>query len=280
MGAYRDNFEALRGQVESLERDIERAERNSDRHEALRRELEAKIKQLETARIEEVERQAGAARIRRRAVAAGIFAGAALAAAGYQAVTHWPTAAATAPVGLGAIPASSAQGRATVWFRAIRPRCNSVEVTVAVRESPAPPDVSGQSRLAACFALAGRIDESRLVIDALPVFSSRSAAAQVVFQAVHPVADAGDDVAAGPAMEMVVHYTPGNYMAVYHAGMSAFRLGRDEDARTWLDRFLEMYRSQDVWRTRATNALTEMRSRPAEDCDETCLRNRRTFPVD
>jgi hypothetical protein len=145
----------------------------------------------------------------------------------------------------------------SVWFRQVRPYCNSVEVDVVVRRNPAPPTVLGQGFRAACFALAGRIDDARRVIDALPQ-ESRGRAAGIVFEVGHPVADAGDDRAAGPIMELVIDYVPDHYMALYHAGMAEYMLGQHALARKNLVAFLEIYRAGDGWVTNAREVLARI----------------------
>ena len=103
--------------------------------------------------------------------------------------------------------------------------------------------------------------EKVAAIDALPA-RARPQAAGTLFRLIHPVADSGDEVAAGPAMELVIAYQPSNFMAVYHAGMSAHKNGRVERARTLLRRFLTMYNnSNDGWRSRAQRALAEIAAR-------------------
>jgi hypothetical protein len=91
------------------------------------------------------------------------------------------------------------------WFAAARPTCNAVEVEVSQRQHPAPKTVEGQGYSAACYALAGRIDSARAVINRLPT-GDRTRAAGIVFNVGHPVADAGDDRSAGPIMELVLEY--------------------------------------------------------------------------
>ena len=170
-------------------------------------------------------------------------------------------AASTAP-GAGTVPAAGAgpsggASDASVWFRRVRPYCNSVEVDVVVRGTPAPATVEGQGFLAACYALAGRIDAARRVIDALPV-SSRARAAAIVFGVGHPVADAGDDRAAGPIMELVIDYIPAHYMALYHAGMAEYMLGQHALARRNLTAFLGIYRTNDGWTSNAREVLARI----------------------
>jgi hypothetical protein len=146
---------------------------------------------------------------------------------------------------------------ASVWFRRVRPYCNSVEVDVVLRNTPAPATLQGQGFRAACLALAGRTDESRRVIDALSK-ESRATAAGIVFEVGHPVADAGDDRAAGPIMELVIDYWPDHYMALYHAGMAEYMLGQHALARKNLEAFLRIYQTGDGWVTNAREVLARI----------------------
>ena len=148
-------------------------------------------------------------------------------------------------------------GEAEQWFRRMRPYCNSVEVAVVERQTPAPSSVYGAGYDAACFALAGRIDDARRRIDKLPA-ADRYRAAGIVFEVGHPVADAGDDLAAGPIMELVVDYWPNHYMALYHAGMAEYMLGQFELARHSLNNFLKAYSPNDGWRSNAIDVLKRM----------------------
>jgi hypothetical protein len=86
-------------------------------------------------------------------------------------------------------------------------------------------------------------------------------AAGVVFNVAHPVADAGNDAAAGPIMELVVEFWPNHYMALYHAGMARLGLGDDGGAAEYLVRFLEHYELQDGWTSSARMALEELGAR-------------------
>ena len=148
-------------------------------------------------------------------------------------------------------------GAAGEWFAQVKPFCNAVEVEVRQQQLPAPSGVEGAGYSAACYALAGKIDRAQEVIDRLAK-DERSQAAGIVFEIGHPVADAGDDQSAGPIMRLVVGYQPGNYMALYHAGMSEYILGQLDFARTHLERFLELYRSEDGWRNNALDVLKRM----------------------
>ncbi|HEX3235650.1 MAG TPA: hypothetical protein VHR41_15745 [Gemmatimonadales bacterium] len=148
-------------------------------------------------------------------------------------------------------------GAAGEWFSQVKPFCNSVEVEVRQQQLPAPSGVEGAGYSAACYALAGKIERAQEVIDRLSS-RDRSQAAGIVFAIGHPVADAGDDQSAGPIMRLVVSYQPGNYMALYHAGMSEYILGQRDFARTHLERFLQLYSSEDGWRKNAEDVLGRM----------------------
>src|SRR5687768_6389537 len=81
------------------------------------------------------------------------------------------------------------------WFDGVRARCNPVEVEVTISSNPPPSDWESQAYAAACYALAGKIERAAERIDALDA-DRRGAAADIVFNVGHPVADAGDDDAA------------------------------------------------------------------------------------
>lgn len=142
------------------------------------------------------------------------------------------------------------------WFRRVKPYCNSVEIGF-VRGMPAPAGVDGAGFEAACFALAGRIDDSRRIIDRLSA-DDRARAAGIVFEVGHPIADAGDDRAAGPIMELVVDYWPNHYMALYHAGMAEYMLGQSALARKNLEAFRRIYNENDGWRSNADDVLRRL----------------------
>ncbi|HVE80121.1 MAG TPA: hypothetical protein VNA89_14740, partial [Gemmatimonadaceae bacterium] len=161
------------------------------------------------------------------------------------------------PGGDGPAPAVAARSDAAQWFRRMKPYCNAVEVTVLQRQTPAPSTLEGQGYRAACYALAGRIDDARRVIDALPP-KERWRAAGIVFDVGHPVADAGDDRSAGPIMELVIDYWPNHYMALYHAGMAEYMLGQHALARQNLQEFLRVYEPQDGWRSNAREILARL----------------------
>jgi tetratricopeptide (TPR) repeat protein len=143
------------------------------------------------------------------------------------------------------------------WFESVRQRCNPVEVETWMGWQPAPSTSDGEMYKAACYALAGKVERAGEVIDALPE-ESRYVAAGVVFEAGHPAADAGDDIAAGPLMELVVEYWPNHYMALYHAGAARFDVGDYAIARGYLERFLVEYHEDDGWTGSARAMLTQI----------------------
>lgn len=147
---------------------------------------------------------------------------------------------------------------AAAWFQQVRGFCNPVDVVTRMRWQPAPQTDEGRMYEAACYALAGRIVEARASIQALPN-DQQYRAAGVVFNAGHPAADAGDELAAGPLMELVVEFWPNHYMALYHAGAAAYQRGDSELAQGYLTRFLEHYGVEDGWRSSAVSMLDSIR---------------------
>ncbi len=143
------------------------------------------------------------------------------------------------------------------WFESVRPRCNALEVELTMQNSPPPEGWEGQAWGASCWAVAGRLDKAKLVLDALPA-DQRYAAAGIVFNVGHPIADAGDDRSAGPIMQLVVEYQPDNYMALYHAGMSYYAVGEPALAKKHLEDFLQRYSEQDGWRSNALEVLKRL----------------------
>jgi hypothetical protein len=182
---------------------------------------------------------------------------------GYVGLCAWAVSGRARPAGEDAPPATEGAGVAragrppsgpAAWFARVRPRCNAVEVSLAMASTPPPAGDQGAAYQAGCYALAGRIDDARRVIDGLDA-SARAGAAGIVFGIVHPVADAGDDRSAGPMMRLVLEYWPDNFMAVYHAGMSEAAVGDHARARAHLRRFLELYRTDDGWTRNAREVL-------------------------
>ena len=152
------------------------------------------------------------------------------------------------------------------WFAAMKPYCNQVEVDVRERYSPPPNTSEGAGYAAACFALAGKIDRARQIIEGITP-AERGGAANVLFSVAHPVADAGDDRASGPMMELVLAYWPNNYMALYHAGMSEYSLGQRMLAEKHLQAFLQIYTVADYFHENAEKALKALDSQRSSDPD-------------
>ncbi len=155
---------------------------------------------------------------------------------------------------VGPDPAPAPPQGAAGWFQTMKPYCNAVEVETRMRWSPPHDSEEGAAYGAACFALAGRTEAARALILDLPE-DVRWRAAGIVFNVGHPVADAGDDVAAGPLMELVVDFWPNHYMALYHAGAANYELGEHAPAKRYLEAFLEHYSGNDGWRGNALEML-------------------------
>ncbi len=145
------------------------------------------------------------------------------------------------------------------WFRSMKAYCNPVEVDTRLTRSPAPRSADGTAYEAACFALAGRIDSARERILQLPQ-DEQWRAAGVVFNVGHPVADAGDDRAAGPIMGLVVEFWPNHFQALYDAGSDRYALGDHGYAHKYLVSFVEHYHADDGWHRSAVNMIAEIES--------------------
>ena len=191
-----------------------------------------------------------------------VVAVAAFAISGVIAVTFLDTAGSASgahdpvvvPTGVAPI---GADGLAVAWFQQMRPFCNAVDVETHIRWTPPPEGSEGAAHAAACLALAGSLDHAREMILSLPE-DQRWRAAGVVFGAGHPAADAGDDLAAGPLMELVVEFWPNHYQALYHAGAARFEKGEPALAKGLLERFLENYDIEDGWSASARGMLAEI----------------------
>ncbi len=154
-------------------------------------------------------------------------------------------------------PELSTSNSGSQWFSAIKPRCNALEAMTAINTTPPPTNWEGSGYAAACYALAGKLEAADRTIEQLD-FGSRAQAVNIVFEIGHPVADAGDDRSAGPIMELVLKYWPQNYMAMYHAGMSAYALGDIHLSKQRLTDFLTIYTAQDGWTNNAKIVLDKI----------------------
>jgi len=161
-------------------------------------------------------------------------------------------------------PRPQSQAEAEAWLVRVRPHCNAVEAVQAVLREPPPKSAWGAGAGAACLALGGKMPAARKLILELPE-GDRPTAAWMVFNAGHPVADMGDDVAAAPIMNLVLEFSPDNFQALYHAGMSEYALGRPSQAQPLLEKFLQLYHLDDGFTQAARRALQRIRyGLPAE----------------
>ena len=72
------------------------------------------------------------------------------------------------------------------------------------------------------------------------------------------MADAGDDIAAAPIMNLVLESWPNHFQALYHAGISDSALGHRDRARRHLTAFLDLYKQDDGFTRNARAALAKM----------------------
>ncbi len=147
-----------------------------------------------------------------------------------------------------------------VWFSHAKAYCNTLEVETFHRQMPPPTSRDGAGYSAACWALAGRLEEAREVILRLEG-DDRWKAAGIVFAIGHPIADMGDDRSAGSIMELVIEFWPNHYQALYHAGAARYALGDDALATTHLEAFLGYYDQNDGWTRSARRMLQEIGAR-------------------
>jgi hypothetical protein len=161
-----------------------------------------------------------------------------------------------------AAPTAPATDAAT-WFASVKPQCNALEVEVMLQQHPAPAGWEGAGYTATCLAMAGKTERSREAMHRIAE-NQRYAAAGIMFNVGHPIADAGDDRSAGPIMQMVAEFQPDNYMALYHAGMSYYATGHADLARNHLERFLRLYDVNDGWKTNAIRVLKQLEHEESE----------------
>jgi len=143
------------------------------------------------------------------------------------------------------------------WFASVKGACNPVEIELRHLQSPPPTSTQGLGYSAACYALAGDVGRAReILLQVTP--PDRWRAAGILFDVIHPVADAGDDTAAGAGMELVLEFWPNHYMALYHAGMSRYARGDHAGAGTLLQAFLDEYSANDGWTRNAETVLSRI----------------------
>ena len=146
------------------------------------------------------------------------------------------------------------------WFAKVKSGCNQLEVGGVMARSPPPSGPDGAGFGAGCLALAGRYPDARHLIETLPAGYDRTVAAWRVFEIAHPVADQGEDSAAGPMMELVLEYWPDNFQALYHAGIAEYASGDIVRARARLEDFLSRYHEKDKFSSTAQLVLDRIAS--------------------
>jgi hypothetical protein len=140
------------------------------------------------------------------------------------------------------------------WFKTMRPYCNPVEVEAYMAKIPPPNTVEGSAYASACFALANKIDRSRVVIVDLKE-KDRPKAAEILFEIGKPIADAGDSRSTAPIMRLVLEFNPNNVEALFYAGTSEYSLGEMGRAKTHLSRFVQLYENKDMMSNTAYEML-------------------------
>jgi hypothetical protein len=149
------------------------------------------------------------------------------------------------------------------WTQNAKARCKPAKLESFLKDEP--PPTKGHET--ACLALADEIDKARAVLEKLST-AERGKAIGIVFNLIHPIADGGDEVAAGPGMELVAEFWPQNYQAIYHAGIAAYEKRDDERAKRHLTRFLEMYKRNDGFGKKAKRVLGIIEQFEKDDATE------------
>lgn len=261
MSAYRDDHDALLSQCDALRGELATAREGSEELTRIQTELEGKLAELSASRLTDAEKGMAAKRLTMRGVRMGFLLSALVASGIFGYLSLRADSAESRATSNPAANNAAADNSAAGWFAQTRPHCNPVEVSVFLKDNIPPGGEAGTPYKAACFALAGKFEDARRSIDSLQP-GLRPAAAHLVFNVVHPIADAGDDMAAGPVMEFVLEYTPNNFMALYHAGMSAYGEGDKERARRRLREFLALYSEDNFFTQTAVATLSKLGSQP------------------
>lgn len=143
------------------------------------------------------------------------------------------------------------------WYRRIEPSCTPSDVRLAVDLNRPPAGTSGTGYEAACFAVAMDMPKARALILGLPE-QDRLQAVSVLFNVAQDMVDRGQEMPAGPLMELVLEFWPNHYVALFEAGATRFAIGDYPHARTYLQRFLEVYAPDDQRTQRAQRMMEEM----------------------
>jgi hypothetical protein len=124
------------------------------------------------------------------------------------------------------------------WIRSVWRACNTGELSADPAWIPPPATEHGDMFMAGCFALAGRINESRRIVDGLDE-GERPAATGILIDVVMPAARQGRFEVASPALELGLQYWPQFQSARFHAGLGRLAVGDLEGARAFLVRVVQ-----------------------------------------
>lgn len=158
--------------------------------------------------------------------------------------------------GLRAAPVAStlADMSGPEWLASMGETCTPQGLAWHEGWDASPETSEGAVYRAVCLALAADVEGARAELLSLSP-EERRPAADVLFSIGHPRADAGDEIAAGPLMQVVAEFAPDNYMALFHAGAALHESGDVAASRPYLERFLQEYAQEDGWRIDAVRML-------------------------
>jgi thioredoxin-like negative regulator of GroEL len=160
----------------------------------------------------------------------------------------------------GVAPANAPTGplpEAARWFTANQRGCNAAEIEKRLELTPPPSGSVGLVFKAACYAIAGKSERAREIIDAIPP-SDRASSILELERVIHPTADGGIDEITLPLCELVLDRVPDEPFALLQAGLAQHLAGNETAAGRHLSRFLSVHPTQDVARERALRALKEI----------------------
>ncbi len=171
-----------------------------------------------------------------------------------------PVPAAAVRPSLPSAPPEAPPATPSAWFDAIRAQCTPARAQLAVDLSRPPAGTVSTGYEAACFAIAADRSKARALILGLPE-ATRLEAASVVFNVAQAMVERGQEMAAGPLMELVLEFWPNHYVALYEAGVTRYSGGDYTYARIYLQRFLDVYVQDDQRTQRAMRMIDEMTER-------------------
>ena len=157
-------------------------------------------------------------------------------------------------------PPEAPPATASDWFDAIRANCTPAHAQLAVDLSRPPEGTVSTGYQAACFAIAADVPKARALILGLPE-GDRLQAASVVFNVAQAMVERGQEMGAGPLMELVLEFWPNHYVALFEAGVTRYAEGDYTHARIYLQRFLDVYVQNDQRTQRALRMIDDMTER-------------------